>query len=109
MNQKILLVAAAIMCCTISFAKEPKEPESYNYQRGIELLRSDQVDEGIKFLEKELNSKNGYAEAWLAAAYSEKKEKGTALHFVEEALKHLPKSDKYYRAWTYSVKGRLYL
>ena len=109
MKQKILLVAVAIMCCTISFAKEPKEPESYNYQRGIELLRSDQVDEGIKFLEKELNSKNGYAEAWLAAAYSEKKEKGTALHFVEEALKHLPKSDKYYRAWTYSVKGRLYL
>ena len=111
MKQKILMVAAAIMCCTMGFAKTPKQPESYNYQRGIELLRSDQIVEGIKYLEKELQQepKNGYAEAWLAAAYSEKKEKGTALHFVEEALKHLPKSDKYYRAWTYSIKGRLYL
>jgi clan AA aspartic protease (TIGR02281 family) len=111
MKQKFLLVAAAIMCCTMSFAKTPKQPESYNYQRGIELIKSDQVDEGIRFLEKELqqNPKNGYADAWLAAAYSEKKEKGTALHFIEEALKHLPKSDKYYRAWSYSVKGRLYL
>ena len=111
MKRIISFFAAALLVCNMGFAKEPKQPESYNYQRGIELLRSDQVDEGIKFLEKELqqNSKNGYAEAWLAAAYSEKKEKGTALHFVEEALKHLPKSDKYYRAWTYSVKGRLYL
>lgn len=111
MKQKILLVAAALLVCSMGYAKEKKEPESYNYQRGIELLRSDQVDEGIKYLEKEIkqNSKNGYANAWLAAAYSEKKEKGTALHFVEEAIKYLPKSDKYYRAWAYSVKGRLYL
>lgn len=111
MKRIISLFAATLLVCNMSFAKEPKRPESYNYQRGIELLRADQVDEGIKFLEKELNqnSKNGYAEAWLAAAYSEKKEKGTALYFIEKALKHLPKSDKSYRAWVYSVQGRLYL
>jgi tetratricopeptide (TPR) repeat protein len=69
------------------------------------------VDEGIKFLEKELkqHSKNGYANAWLAVAYAEKNEKGTALHYAEEALKHLPKSDKHYRAGTYTLKGQLYL
>ncbi len=111
MQQKILLVAAAIMCCTMSFAKTPQRPESYNYQRGIELLNSDQIDEGIKFLEKELdqNPKNGYADAWLAVAYAEKDEMGIALHFLEEAIKHLPKSDKYYRAWAHSVKGHFYL
>ena len=72
MKRIISFFAAALLVCNMGFAKEPKQPESYNYQRGIELLRSDQVDEGIKFLEKELqqNSKNGYAEAWLAAAYS---------------------------------------
>ena len=111
MKRIFLIFAAMLLVCNMGFSKEPKQPESYNYQRGIELLKSDQVDEGIRFLEKELkqNSQNGYANAWLAAAYSEKKEKGTALHYVEEALKYLPKSDKYYRAWTYSVKGRLYL
>ncbi|MBQ7531186.1 MAG: tetratricopeptide repeat protein [Paludibacteraceae bacterium] len=105
------LFAATLFVCTQGFAKEPKHPDSYNYQRGIELIRSDNLDEGIDYLQKELrqNSKNGYAEAWLAAAYAHKSERGTALHFAEEALKHLPKSDKYYLAWSHNIKGRLYL
>ena len=111
MKRYLSFIAAAILTCSMGFAKEPQRPESYNYQRGIELIQSDKLDEGIGFLEKELrqNSKNGYADAWMAAAYAQKKEKGTALHFVEEAIKHLPKSDKYYLAWSYNIKGRLYL
>ncbi len=111
MKRIFLIFAVVLFTCTMGFAKEPKQPESYNYQRGIELIQSDQLDEGIGFLEKELrkNPKNGYANAWLAGAYAQKKEKGTALHYAEEALKHLPKSDKYYLAWSYNIKGRLYL
>ena len=111
MKRVFLISAVVLFTCTMGFAKEPKHPESYNYQRGIELIQSDQLDEGIGFLEKELrkNPKNGYANAWLAGAYAQKKEKGTALHYAEEALKHLPKSDKYYLAWSYNIKGRLYL
>lgn len=109
--KRITLLLAAIVCCVAGFAKEPKRPDSYNYQRGIELVQSDKLDEGIDYLGKELrqNSKNGYANAWLAAAYAQKGERGTALHYAEEALKHLPKSDKYYLAWSHNIKGRLYL
>lgn len=111
MKRIIIILTVALLACNIGFAKGPKQPESYNYQRGIELVHYDNWDEGIEFLQKELlqNPRNGYAEAWMAAAYAQKKEKGTALHFAEEALKHLPKSDKYYLAWTHSLKGRLYL
>ena len=93
MKRIISIFAAALLICNLGFAKEPKRPESYNYQRGIELIQSDKLDEGIEFLQKELrqNAKNGYADAWLAAAYAQKKEKGTALHFAEEALTNLPK------------------
>jgi len=111
MKRSISFFATALLVCNMSFAKTPKRPDSYNYQRGVELIQSDQLDEGIEFLEKELNQndKNGYAEAWMASAYIHKKEFGTALHFVEKALKHLPKDDRYYRAWTCSAKGRVYL
>lgn len=111
MKRILTFVAVAMLICNTGFAKEVKQPESYNYQRGIELIQTNQLDEGIDFLQKELrqNSKNGYAEAWLAAAYAQKNEKGTALHYAEDALKHLPKADKYYIAWTNSLKGRLYV
>ena len=109
--KRITLFLAAVICCIEGFSKEPNRPESYNYQRGIELVQSEKLDEGIDYLGKELrqNSKNGYADAWLAAAYAQKGERGTALHYAEEALKHLPKSDKYYLAWAHDIKGRLYL
>lgn len=111
MKNYFLVVTAAFLACSTCFAKEPKRPESYNYQRGIELIQSEKLDEGIDFLNKELrqNAKNGYADAWLAAAYAQKKEKGTALHYAEEALKHLPKTDKYYVAWSHHIKGRIFL
>lgn len=69
MRQKILLVTAAIMCCTMSFAKTPKQQESYNYKRGVEALKDDKLDEGIRFLNQEVEEhpKNGYAYAWLAS------------------------------------------
>ena len=111
MKRIISIFAAALLICNLGFAKEPKRPESYNYQRGIELIQSNKLDEGIRFLKKELNQnrKNGYAEAWLASAYSQKKENGLTLHYAEEALKHLPKSDNYYLAWTHCLRGRTYL
>ena len=111
MKQIISIIAVALLFCNLGFAKEPKRPESYNYQRGVELIMDDNYDEGIEFLEKELrqNAKNGYAEIWMAVAYAQKNEKGTALHFVDEALKHLPKSDRQYRAWTLGTQGRIFI
>ena len=111
MKQKILLVAAAIMCCTMSFAKTPKQQESYNYKRGVEALKDDKLDEGIRFLQHELeeHAKNGYAYAWMASAYSKKEENGTAIYCLEQAIKYLPKKEKHYRAWSYSLKSEILL
>ena len=111
MKQKILLVAAAIMCCTMSFAKTPKQQESYNYKRGVEALKDDKLDEGIRFLNQEVEEhpKNGYAYAWLASAYAKKDENGSALYGLEQAIKYLPKKEKHYRAWSYSLKSDILL
>ena len=111
MTKKILLVAAAIMCCTMSFAKTPKQPESYNYKRGVEAIQGDKFDEGIRFLRQELDehAKNGYAYAWMGSAYSRKEEYGMAIYCLEQAIKYLPKKDKHYRALSYSIKSEVLL
>lgn len=69
MKRIFSIIAPILLVGNIGFAKEPKLPDSYNLQRGIELIQSDQLDDGIDFLSRELhqNAKNGYAEAWLAA------------------------------------------
>ncbi len=79
MKQKILLVAAAIMCCIHCNAK-PKEPDSYNYRRGVESAKELKTDEAIRYLNREIddNPKNGYALTWLASSYIKKSEAGTA-------------------------------
>lgn len=41
MNRIFLIFAVVLFTCTMGFAKEPKQPESYNYQRGIELIQQD--------------------------------------------------------------------
>ncbi len=111
MKRVILLSFVAVLICQSAFAKEPKRPDSYNYQRGVELVKSDDLDEAIDFLNKEIsqNPKNGYAYSWMALAYSQKKERGTAIYLAENALKYLPKADKYYIAWTNNFLGKLYL
>ena len=111
MKRIILSLVAALMCWAATEAKEPQQPQSYNYQRGVELIQSGKTDEGIDYLKKELSQdpKNGYAFAWMASAYAYKDERGTALHIAQEALKHLPKADKYFIAWTHCLIGQVYL
>ena len=105
----ILLLFAA--CAIIVCAKEPKEPTSYNYQRGVEAVQNDDDKEGEKYLLAELeeNPKNGYAFAWLASIENRKDELGNAIAMLNKALLYLPKADKYYRAWSYSALANIYL
>lgn len=105
-----ILFLAAILCCTFGFAKEPQQPESYNYKRGCELINEQKYDEGIDFLGRELrqNPKNGYAMVWMASAFRDKDEKGTSIEYAREALKNLPKAEKYYTAWTHNLLSTIY-
>ena len=63
MKRLLFILIAAVMGYTATFAKQPQEPTSYNYQRGKELVNNDNYEEGISVLQKELsdNPKNGYA------------------------------------------------
>ena len=111
MKRVFVSLVAALIACTVTWAKEVQQPQSYNYQRGVELIQTGKADEGIDYLKKELanDPKNGYAYAWMASAYAYKDERGTALHIAQEALKHLPKADKYFIAWTHCLIGQVYL
>lgn len=105
-----ILFFAAILCCALGFAKEPQQPDSYNYKRGCELINEQKYDEGIESLGRELrqNPKNGYAMAWMASAFRHKDENGAAIEFAHDALKNLPKAEKYYAAWTHNLLSGIY-
>ena len=96
MKRIIVSLVTLLFCLTSMQAKAPQQPQTYNFQRGVELIQTGKPDEGIDYLKKELSPdpKNGYAYAWMASAYIYKDEHGTALHIAQEALKHLPKADK---------------
>ena len=108
--KKFSVFLAAILCCAFGFAKEPQQPDSYNYKRGCELIEEQQFDEGIEFLNRELslNPKNGYAMAWMASAYRKKNEKGTAIELAHNALKNLPRAERYYAAFTHNLLSDIY-
>ena len=109
--KRMLSVLLLAVCATIVCAKEPKRPTSYNYQRGIEAITNGDNEEGEKYLLEELkeNPKNGYAYAWLSSIENDREELGNVISLLNLALKHLPKSDKYYIAWSYSSLGKTYL
>ena len=110
MKRLLFILVAAIMGYTATFAKQPHEPTSYNYQRGKELINNEEYEEGISVLQKELsdNPKNGYAYMWLSYAYLQRDEIGNTLHAANDALKYLPKNAKADRAYVYTRMGTAY-
>lgn len=109
--KRVILILFVLLVSMCGFAKEPKQPDTYNYKRGTEAITNGNIREGIDYLEKELeqNPKNGYAFAWLALAYNELEEYGSALNSAEKAIKFLPKNDKYFVAWTHNLQGNILL
>ena len=110
MKRTLLILVAAVMGCTATFAKQPQEPASYNYQRGKELINNEEYEEGISVLQKELsdNPKNGYTYAMLSNAYAARTEIGNALTAADNALKYLPKKASHERARVCYVKAWAY-
>ena len=110
MKRLLFILVAVIMGYTATFAKQPQEPTSYNYQRGKELINNEDYEEGISVLQKELadNPKNGYAYMWLSFAYLQRDEIGNTLHAANDALKYLPKNAKADRAYVYTRMGTAY-
>lgn len=109
--KKVLLTMVVALMATVSVsAQKVKRPDTYNFNRAMELLQNDELDEGLKYLEKELadNPKNGYAYSWMAVVYVEKEQYGNAMTAVDKALKYTPKKDKEYMSMAHAIKSRVH-
>lgn len=86
-------------------------PESYNYQRGIEAMQKENVEEALDYFSKDVkeNPKNGYSYSWMAMLHNHNEDYGLALTAVEMAIKYLPKKDVEYVVFAYATRGEIYL
>ena len=84
--------------------------ESYNYSRGVEAVQKEDFNEGLEYLNKELeeNPKNGYAYTWLSVIRNHNEEYGRAISALDMALKYIPSKDKQYQVFCYSSQSHQY-
>ncbi len=110
MKKVLLTMMVALMTTVGVCAQKVKRPDTYNYNRSMELLQNDELDEGLEYLEKEIaeNPKNGYAYSWMAAVYVEKEQFGDAITAIDKALKYTPKKDKEYMSMAHAIKSRVH-
>jgi clan AA aspartic protease (TIGR02281 family) len=110
---KIKLLAYLLLLCFYSCilpAQNIKRPDSYNYKRGVEALQNNSFDEAIEYLNNEIkeNPDNGYALIWIASIRNKLEEYGRALSAADLAIEKIPKKDKEYKAFAYSVRADIY-
>ena len=106
----LLAVIALLLGVQIAFAQNVKRPDSYNYTRGVEAVQSNNFEEALEYLNKELeeNPDNGYALVWIAYVRSYQEEYGRALTAVDKAFKNIPKKDKEYQAFVFLTRAEIY-
>lgn len=103
-----------ISVITLSLSAQDKlknlRPTSYNYQRGVEAIQSENTKEALENLNKEIsdNPKNGYAYSWLAMLQCHLEEYGRALTSANNSLKYLPKKDVEYLYFAYENRAKVY-
>lgn len=108
--KKSIFIFAALFCAILCKA-EVKEPDTYNYRRGLEAIGEGDSGKGIELLNRELKDhpKNGYAFLWIAVGRGRRGEYGKAMTAINYALKYLPKKDKTNVAWAYELRAVTYL
>jgi clan AA aspartic protease (TIGR02281 family) len=105
------------MCCMIfGFSltvagQKTKEPDTYNYQRGIEAFKDNKNQEALDYFNKEItdNPHNGFAFYYIALLHFADNGFGKALTAVNSALKYLPSKEKTWIAAAYKKRGDVYL
>lgn len=111
MNRIIIITLASLLIGISAFAQNVKRPESYNYQRGVEAVQNEKVDESLEYFNKDIqeNPKNGYSYSWIAMLRVHQEEYGRALTAADMAIKLLPKKDAEYVIFAYSTRADVYL
>lgn len=110
MRAKIIL-CLMFLCTTSVWAQKMKRPDSYNYNRGVEAIQSNNAEEALEYLNKEIGEypDNGYAYSWIALVRNHLEEYGKALTAANMAIKKIPSKDKEYVSFAYSTRATIYL
>ena len=91
MKKIVILTLVCMMLSLASFAQTNKRPDSYNYNRAVEAIQNNNVEEALDYLKKEISDapKNGYAYSWLAYVREYQGEYGLALSAADKAVKNI--------------------
>ena len=110
MKKIVILTVVCMMLSLSSFAQTNKRPDSYNYNRAVEAIQNNNVEEALDYLKKEISDapKNGYAYSWLAYVREYQGEYGQALSAADKAVKYIPSKDSEYVIFALSVRARTY-
>lgn len=108
--KKIISMFVWLVTTGLCWGQNVSRSESYNYSRGVEAVQKEDFNEGLEYLNKELeeNPKNGYAYTWLSVIRNHNEEYGRAISALDMALKYIPSKDKQYQVFCYSSKSRVY-
>ena len=108
--KKIISMFVWLVTTGLCWGQNVSRSESYNYSRGVEAVQKEDFNEGLEYLNKELeeNPKNGYAYAWLSVIRNHNEEYGRTISALDMALKYIPSKDKQYQVFCYSSKSRVY-
>jgi len=109
--RKLFIFVVFLIGFSQVLAQKNNRPESYNYQRGMEAMQEEKVDEALDYFNKDIqeNPKNGYSFAWIAHLRLANEEYGKALTAADLAIKNLPKKDPDYVIFGYSTRASCYL
>lgn len=111
MKRTLFILVAVIIGYTATFAKQPQEPTSYNYQRGVAEAQNENYEEALHYLDLELKDspKNAYAYLWETAIYYQTDAYGKALTAADKALQYMSKSQKETICYMYRLRSGIYL
>lgn len=109
--KQILLLTMLLIGIDQMVGQNVKRPESYNYQRGVEAVQNEKIEEALEYFNKDIqeNPKNGYSFSWIAMLRVHTEEYGRALTAADMAIKLLPKKDAEYVIFAYSTRADVYL
>lgn len=108
--KKSIVTIICVLLSLATYSQSDKRPDNYNYNRAMEALDNQNVEEAIEYLGKELkeNPKNGYAYSWAAYIYRYREEYGHAISAADKALQYLPKKDTEYVSFALSIRAEVY-
>lgn len=105
----VVLTLILLFMFSIINAKDNNQTDSYNMNRGVELMQNGDLQQALQYFNKELttNPKNGYAWFYIAAIKSDLSEYGQALTAIDNSLKYIGKKDKDVVSAAWSIRGTI--